>query len=118
HSSGRVYVRANEFPSPSRLFIVDGNPATFHLVAQPALGLENGSDLVIDEAAGRVVASSGFSLKNSIIDIGGPNADTETAVIQSPQPNGDLGVNSASHKAYVDNGVLMQVVNLSTRALE
>ena len=116
-TNGRVYVRTSEFPSPSRLVIVDGDPnnvATFNtILAQPTVGRDfNTPTIAVDAAADRVITSAGTDRYTAVL-----NATTGALITNVPVPNGiaSISIDPVAHRAYVAGGFgFLQVVDLST----
>jgi hypothetical protein len=117
-ANGRVYVRTSEFPSSSRLVIVDGDPAngaTFNtIVAQPTVGRDFFlPTIAVDPVANRVITSAATDRQTSIF-----NATTGAFVANLPVSNSinSITIDPVAHRAYVAGsfGFFLQVVDLTT----
>src|SRR5262249_26953469 len=100
-----VYVRLSEFPSASRLAVIDGNKAspTFNtILAARALGREDGTTMVVvDEAANRVITTSRSDLKTSVIDA---VSSAIVGTVSATQTRTRIAVDTVHHRAYIIGG--------------
>jgi uncharacterized repeat protein (TIGR01451 family) len=113
---GKVFVRANEYPNPSRLFIVDGKrgSVTFNQISTTlAIGRETGqTTMAIDEAQDRLVLTSAADLKTTIVNTA---TNAWLADVLSNQPSVRVTVDPQSHRAYVAALIgYIQVIDLVT----
>ena len=118
-ANGKVFVRLAEFPSPSRLVVVDGkktSPTFNQVVSTQTLGRENGNTIVaIDEAANRLVTTSTIDHETHILDA--TNHDLLNT-IKSTQNAVRASIDLQTHRAYVTGSIgHLQVINLTTAQL-
>jgi YVTN family beta-propeller protein len=116
----QVYLQSNEQVGTGHVIVVDGkrSSATFNAVVAniPVGRTANSGDIVVDEGLNRIVVTSFFDMRTTIID-GATNSIA--AIFTSTQIPSDVAVNRVTHDAYVANQLnFVQAINITSGSLE